>query len=138
MTKRKAAEDKRPVGRPSKYSPAYVEEVVAFCAEGYSLTAFAGEIGVGRETITRWCDEHEEFRLAVNRAKAKRARWWEERARSVAESGGTGGQSTMVIFGLKNHAPEDFRDKHDHEHAGPGGGPMEMVYRWQHSGEESA
>lgn len=120
-----------PAGRPSKYSPAYVEEVVAFCEQGYSLTAFAGEIGVDRASITRWCEEHEEFRIAANRAKAKRARWWEDKARSVAESGGSGGQATMVIFGLKNHAPEDFRDKTEHEHSGPGGGaiPIDVAAR---------
>jgi transposase len=102
---------RHPGGRPSKYQPAYVEEVVNFCEQGYSLTAFAGEIGVDRASITRWMEEHEEFRVACNRAKAKRARWWEDRAKQVAAEGGPGGQATMVIFGLKNHAPEDFSDK---------------------------
>lgn len=99
-----------PAGRPSKYSPAYVDEVIEFCGQGYSLTAFAGEIGVCRDTITAWCDENPEFSLAVKHAKAKRARWWEDRARTVASEGGPGGQATMVIFGLKNHAPDDYQD----------------------------
>ena len=115
------------MARPSKYSAAYADEVIAFCEQGYSLTAFAGEIGVCRNTITEWCEAHPEFLVAVNRAKAKRARWWEDRARTVAESGGTGGQSTMVIFGLKNHAPEDFRDKQEHELSGKDGVPLTPV-----------
>ena len=110
-----------PAGRPSKYSPAYAEEVVTFCAEGYSLTAFAGEIGVCRDTITEWAAEHEEFSVAVNRAKAKRARWWEDRAKQVAAEGGPGGQATMVIFGLKNHAPDDYRERQEHEITGKDG-----------------
>jgi transposase len=105
----------RPVGRPSKYQPSYADEVIAYCDQGYSLTAFAGEIGVDRASITRWADEHVEFGIAVDRAKAKRAAWWEKQACKVAENGGPGGQATMVIFGLKNHAPEDFKDKTEQE-----------------------
>ena len=113
-----------PAGRPSKYQPAYCNEVVSFCEQGYSLTAFAGEIGVDRASITRWCEEHEEFRTAVNRAKAKRAAHWEKLALQVAQSGGTGAQATLIVFGLKNHAPDEFRDKQEHEHTGPGGAAL--------------
>lgn len=114
-----------PGGRPTLFSPAYIEEVVTFCSEGYSLTAFAGEIGVDRASITRWAAEHEEFCIAVNKAKAKRAQWWERQARKVAAEGGPGGQATMVIFGLKNHAPEDYSDKTQVEVGGKNGGPIQ-------------
>jgi transposase len=117
----------RPVGRPTAYRPEYVEQLETFCAEGYSLTAFAGEIGVDRDTITEWAKVHPEFSLAVKRAKAARARWWEERAREIAEKGGSGGQSTMVIFGLKNHAPEDYREKQEIEHSGSVGFAERLV-----------
>ena len=114
-------------GRPSKYSPAYCEEVITFCDQGYSLTAFAGEIGVARSTINEWIEQFPAFSEAVNRAKAKRARWWEGQARNVAAEGGQGGRATMVIFGLKNHAPEDFRDKTEHELSGKDGAPLVPV-----------
>lgn len=117
---------KHPGGRPSKYSPVYANEVVEFCAQGYSLTAFAGEIGVGRETISRWCRDHEEFRVSVDRAKAKCARWWEDRARKVAAEGGPSGQATMVIFGLRNHAREDYQDHRKMELTGADGGPIKV------------
>lgn len=109
------------MGAPSKYQPAYCNEVVTFCEQGYSLTAFAGEIGVDRDSISEWAKVHPEFSVAVNRAKAKRARWWEDKARHVAESGGPGGQATMVIFGLKNHAPEDYQDMTKQQHTGADG-----------------
>ncbi len=107
-----------PAGRPTLYREEYCELVVEICAEGFSLTGFAGKIGVARQTITEWCDVHPEFSAACNRAKSMRAAWWEERARHVAKEGGPGGQSTMVIFGLKNHAPEDYQDRQQHEHSG--------------------
>jgi transposase len=109
---------KHPGGRPTKYRDEYPEEVVAYCAQGFSLTAFAGSIGVDRASINRWMDEHEEFCVAVNRAKSARAEWWEQQLLKQVQNGGTGGQATLTIFGLKNHAPEDFRDKTETEHSG--------------------
>ena len=58
---------------------------------------------------------YEEFSDGRQRAKAKLARWWEDRGRKVADEGGSGGQATMVMFGLKNLAPDDFRDKTETE-----------------------
>lgn len=113
-----------PAGRPSKYQAAYANEVVTYCEQGYSLTAFAGYIGVCRDTIAEWCGAHPEFSAAVKRAKAKRAMWWEDRARHVALEGGSGGQSTMVIFGLKNHAPDDYQDRQQLEHTGKDGNAL--------------
>jgi hypothetical protein len=114
------------MGRPPKYRDEFVDELVEYCAEGYSLTAFAGHIGVARSTINEWMAQHADFSEAVSRAKNMRAAWWEARARDVAMNGGPGGQATMVIFGLKNHAPEDFSDKTQHEHTGKDGGPIEL------------
>lgn len=112
-------------GRPSLYREEYAERVIEFCRDGYTLTAFAGEIGVARSTINEWISAHPEFSEAVSRAKALKARWWEERAREVALKGGQGGQATMIIFGLKNHAPDDFRDKTEHQLTGKDGAPIE-------------
>jgi hypothetical protein len=114
-----------PAGRPTLYRDEYVDEVVEFCAGGYSLTGFAGHIGVARQTISEWCSIYPEFSVAAKMAKAASAKWWEEKAHKVAAEGGPGGQATMVIFGLKNHAHEDYSDKQQLEHTGKDGGPIE-------------
>lgn len=36
---------------------------------------------------------------------------------------------TSMIFWLKNRQPDQWRDKHDHELAGKGGGPLEIVWK---------
>lgn len=102
-------------GRPTKYDEAYCEQLEAFCAEGLSITAFAGEIGVSRATITNWADEHPEFLAAVERAKAKRALAWE---RMLISTVWTGKGGTSAIFGVKNTAPDDWKDKTETEHSG--------------------
>lgn len=98
-------------GRPSKYNPTYCAKVITHMAEGASLTSFAAEIGVCRDTITEWTNVHPEFSLAVKRGKAKCAAWWERAQRKLAVSGE--GNATACVFGLKNMAEDDWHDRKD-------------------------
>lgn len=98
-------------GRPTKYQEAYAELVIEEMATGKSLTAFAAEIGVARSSINEWMEHHDEFSEAVKIAKAKCAAWWEAKGRLLATTGGGPGQATAVIFGLKNMAADDWREK---------------------------
>lgn len=105
---------KNPVGRPTKYKPEYCQMVVDHMAEGASLTSFAAEIEVSRATINVWMGEYPEFLESVKRAKAKCAAWWERVGRSGAQGGDV--NPTLVIFGLKNMAADDWRDKQEVDH----------------------
>lgn len=96
-------------GRPSSYKPAYRDLVIEHMSEGASLTSFSAEIGVARSTINEWMEHHPEFSEAVKIAKGKCAAWWERLGRANAMSGN--GNATLVIFGLKNMAAEDWREK---------------------------
>ncbi len=102
------------VGRPTKYKEAYCNEVIEIMATGLSLTAFAGDIGVSRDTVNEWQRVHPDFSDAVKVAKAKRTAAL-ERGMFSAESGP---QVTARIFALKNADPEEWRDKKEVEHSG--------------------
>jgi hypothetical protein len=101
-------------GRPSKYEPDFCEKVIDFMGQGYSLTAFAGEIGVARSTINEWMGQHAEFSEAVKIGQAKRTGCLE---RGLLE-GEVGPKVTARIFALKNAAPEEWRDKVEQELSG--------------------
>lgn len=103
-----------PIGRPSKYSPHYCDEVVSFMGEGYSLTAFAGEIGVARSTINEWINQFPEFSEACKKGQAKRTRHLE----TGLLNGEIGPAITARIFALKNAAPEEWREKVEQHHTG--------------------
>jgi len=112
-------EKRGPGGRPSKYSPAYCDEVIACLGEGHSVTAFAGRIGVARSTVFKWAEEIPEFSDALKVGQAKAVEVWERTLLEVAKNGG--GNATAAIFGLKNRAADDWRDKQEHEHTGANG-----------------
>lgn len=107
-----------PIGRPSKYDPAYCAQIVEHMAEGASMTSFAAEIDVARSTLNEWAEHHPEFSEAINKAKAKCAAWWERLGREGA-SGSKEVNPTLVIFGLKNMSADDWRDKQEIDHRSP-------------------
>lgn len=107
-------EARGPGGRPSKYEERYCEEVMAFMGQGFSLTAFAGEIGVARSTINEWMGAHPEFSEAVKIGQAKRT----GRLERTLLAGETGPKVTAHIFALKNADPEGWKDKQEVEHSG--------------------
>ena len=109
---------RRSVGRPTKYTKGLCAQVEAEMAKGYSLTAFAGIIGVDRDTITEWARVHPEFSLSVRRAKAKRLLQWERAAMKVASSGGGPGTATVIVFGLKNMGGGEWADKSEVKNTG--------------------
>lgn len=109
------------LGRPSLFDPAYCDMVIEHMAKGHSLTSFAGQISVEPRTVERWAQvdgefSHPDFCRAVKVGRAKAAHWWELRAMEIAEGGD--GNATIVIFGLKNRAKEDWADISRTEHSG--------------------
>lgn len=111
--------DERPVGgRPTKYDPAYCDAVIEHCRDGYSVTSFAGTVGVARRTLSNWAAANPEFADALDVAKAIASHWWEKRARDVADGEGGPGAASMCQFVLKNFASDDFTDRREVTHGG--------------------
>jgi len=102
-------------GRPTKYSDAYCNEVIQAGSQGLSLTAFAGVIGVSRDTISEWVKVHPEFSVACKVAQAKRTLFLETGMLAVEA---TGPMVTARRFALANAAPEEWREKQEVAHSG--------------------
>ena len=131
-------ETKRPEGRPSKYDPAYCDAIIDHMAEGWSAASFAASIRVSRSVLNAWADQHPEFLQALQIAKASCAAWWEKQGRSVAESGGAPGQSTMITFGLKNMGKDDWSDSVKHVGGDPASGDQPVRVAVDVSGMSAA
>lgn len=105
-----------PAGRPTDYKPEYCQAVIDHMKEGASLTSFAASVGCARSSINVWMEQNPEFSEAVKVGKANCAAWWEKISRQNAIEGG--GNATLCIFGLKNMAADDWREKQEIEHSG--------------------
>lgn len=118
-------------GRPSKYGERYGDMLIKHLATGASIASFAAEIGVARSTINQWAEDYPEFSEALKIGKAKCAAWWEARLRNIAERGAPPGAATATIFGLKNMASDDWRDKQEHDHRSSDGSmtPQAPIYK---------
>lgn len=86
------------------FKPLYCHRVVAFMTRGYSLTAFAGHLGVGRDTVEAWARRHPKFRAAVKQAQAARVYYWEKRLITSDRV-----RVTPILFALKNACPDEWR-----------------------------
>lgn len=113
------------LARPSSYKPEYCQRVLELAVEGYSFIGIAGMIGIDRRTINDWMGRYPEFMQTCERAAAGRAYFWETKLIHVANTGGTGSQGQVAIFGVVNAArtADDMRanpwlHKAEIEHSG--------------------
>jgi len=105
------------------YRQVYGEQVEQAMGQGYSLTAFAGLIGVSRRVVDGWIAAHPAFAEAVGRGQARRLAHWERAALDVVERGGAGSAS-VILFGLKTMGSGDWADDGDGEANAEGSGSV--------------
>jgi hypothetical protein len=86
------------------FKPQFNKRVVAFMTRGYSLTAFAGHIGVGRDTVDEWAKTNPEFDQAIRRGQSARVLYWEKRLITSEKV-----RVTPTMFALKNASPEEWQ-----------------------------
>lgn len=145
MAKRKAKPkpkqppEKRGVGRPSDYDPAYAAQAAKLCELGATDVEIANFFEVGLSTFYRWQTAHPEFREAIRAGKGP-ADERVERSLFLKATGYTFDSekvfqfqgaivrantrehvppdTTAAIFWLKNRRSAAWRDKQDVEHSG--------------------
>jgi hypothetical protein len=120
-----------PVGRPTKYDPAYCEAVIDAGSEGKTLAEMAEACDVHRETLKDWVEQYPEFSDAVKRGLQKAQAWWEEKGKVATFGGYEGFNATSYIFQMKNRFKEDWADIHTRELTGKDGGPIKTETRNQ-------
>ena len=132
-------------GRPPEYKTKYAKQVIKACEAGFTDREIADLLGVTEKTINQWKHTHQEFRLALRTGKEP-ANERVERSlyhRAIGYSfdavkifNGSDGPVMVPYtehvppdtnagkFWLTNRRSERWRDKVDHEHGGPNGGPI--------------
>jgi hypothetical protein len=103
------------IGRPTKFLPEYCQLVVERMGQGFSLTAFAGSIGVATDTVYGWKATHSAFSEAVSRARAAQVLWLEQKLmRSMRSQDGV--ETKATLFALRNACPQEWGNVKYQEH----------------------
>ena len=103
------SEEKRPPWRPTIYKPEYCEKVIECLKTGMSLTAFAAEIDVCRDTVHRWRDDYPDFSDAVKKGLAFAQRVWEKKLEGYVDASPKDMNTTLLIFLMKSRF-KDYKD----------------------------
>jgi hypothetical protein len=135
-------------GRPSAYRPEHAEQALKLCRLGATDADIAEFFGVSEQTINAWKGRHPEFLESLKGGKMeadahvadrlfKRATGYEHEAVKIMQYEGAvievpyvehyPPDTTAAIFWLKNRRPDLWRDRAQHEHSGPDGGPILMI-----------
>lgn len=105
------------MGRPSKYDPAYCEQIIELGKQGMSVVEMACEIGVARSTLEEaWPAAHPEFSEAFVRAREESQAWWERTGREGMKSKSIDAQ--IFSRSMSARFPHDWRESKEIEHKG--------------------
>jgi len=156
----KPAAEKRSVGRPTDYKAEYAEKSRKLCLLGATDKELAEFFEVCEDTINEWKRVHPEFSLSIKEGKQeadsnvadrlyKRAMGYTHDAVKIFANPTTGAEQIVpftehyapdtaaCIFWLKNRQKDKWRDKQDHEHSGPNGGPQQHEHKVEMTAEEA-
>jgi hypothetical protein len=126
MTDTAHAPEKRPVGRPTLYDPAYCEKVRELGCIGKSVEQICYQLNVSLRTIYLWRDAHEEFLHALDDAKTFEQAWWEEQASAYMVENKESDRLNASIWSRSMAArfPKKYRESTKQEITGAEGAPL--------------
>jgi transposase-like protein len=119
-------QEKRPVGRPSLYDPAYCEKVVELGRIGKSVEQIAAILNVSLRTMYSWRDAHEDFLHALDDAKTYEQAWWEEQAAAYMVENKESDRLNASLWSRSMAArfPKKYRESTKTEITGADGAPL--------------
>lgn len=118
--------EKRPVGRPSTYDPAYCEMVVELGKMGKSIEQICADLNTPVRTLYEWRDRYPEFSQALADAKDFEQAWWETQAHAymVETKDGPRLNATLWSRSMAARFPKKYRESVKQEITGADGAPL--------------
>ena len=117
---------KRPVGRPSLYDPAYCEQVIELGKLGKSVEQIASHLGMSLRVFYDWKEKYPEFLQALDDAKQYEQYWWEEQAQAYLIENKDSDKINTSLWSRSMAArfPKKYRESTKTEITGADGAPL--------------
>jgi hypothetical protein len=93
---------KKKTGRPTNYKPEYCQMIIESMSKGTSVTAFAAEIGVVKDTLYEWAKVYPDFSDSMKQAMQICEKWWEARGMKGMTEGSQKFNANIWMFFMKN------------------------------------
>ena len=137
-----------PRGRKTDYKEEYNERAYRLCLLGFTEVELAATFNTSKASITTWKKKHPKFLASIRAGREeadakvaeglyKRAKGFERTIKSHRVVDGEmvteevskyfPPESQAASLWLRNRHPDKWRDKVDHNLAGPDGGPLQGV-----------
>jgi len=118
--------EKRPVGRPTLYDPAYCEQIIELGRVGKSIEQICAILNVSLRTMYLWRDTHEEFMHAMEDAKVLEQAWWEDQGQSYMVEDKESAKLNTGLWSRSMAArfPKKYRESTKTEITGAEGAPL--------------
>jgi hypothetical protein len=118
----------RPVGAPSKYDPAYCDQVIELGKQGKSLEQMSLQLLVSYRTLCNWRDQHPEFFHALESAHRFSQAWWEDKAQGHIVEAKEDAKINAGLWAkiMAARFPESYSDRSKVELTGKDGGALEI------------
>jgi hypothetical protein len=118
--------EKRPVGRPSTYDPAYCDKVVELGRIGKSIEQICYQLQTPVRTLYEWRDRHPEFSQALEDAKGYEQAWWEEQAQAYMVENKESDRLNPSLWSrsMAARCPKKYRESTKQEITGADGAPL--------------
>jgi transposase len=119
-------DEKRPVGRPTSYDPAFCERVIELGRIGKSIEQIASNLGFSTRVLFDWRDKNPEFLHALEYAKELELDWWENIAQNMMIESKEGDKLNSSIWSRSMAArfPKKYRESTKTEITGADGAPL--------------
>ena len=118
--------EKRPVGRPSTYDPAYCDKVIELGRLGKSIEQICFALNTPVRTLYEWRDRNPEFSQALEDAKQYEQAWWEEQAHlyMLEHKDGPKLNASLWSRSMAARFPKKYRESVKQEITGENGTPL--------------
>jgi transposase len=128
MTTKTPSKNGKFLGRPSKYDPAYCDQIVALGKEGLSRWQICSRLNFGLHNMIAWEGAHDDFRQALEQARLDSLAYWEDLAHDhIREApGGIKLNTGLWSRSMAARFPEQYRENSKVEVTGKNDGPIEV------------